>query len=336
MICPFVIKAFAHADRVWHLSIMAYNNTCNFHVIAILMHFFNQGVDQERMSVSCINIFLSIPTAFLNILLLISVLRKPSLRTSSNMFLCSLAFSDLGVAVVTEPSIAIVNLNNFYSNCHAMFYVIYLSSSLGTVSFLTIVASTVDCYLALKLHLLYSSHITTRVVSGVCVFIWFFGFSTGSMLIIWKGSVVVFLIGAIISTFIMLFCYIEIFLILRHHCNQIEAQMNSVQGPNVVNRLHLRKTVYNVVCIIAFFVLSYAPFVFSSLVVYIQANHTSIEIVKLWFFSVNIVCLNSLVNPLIYCWRMAEIRNAMKETLILGFTKIRDCCSCKTPSLRAF
>lgn len=304
---------------------MAYNNTCDFHVVSILIYFYNIGTGQEHKASNFINISLSIPTAFLNILVLIAILRKPSLRTSSNVFLCNLACSDLCIALITEPSTAIIDLTGLYTNCEAFFSVILLSCSLGVISFLTIFASTVDRYLTLKLHLRYSSQITTPVVLSVCAFIWFLGFIVAAVLIISKIGVLVILVAAVLQTLVIFFCYVQIFGVLRRHCNQIQAQMSSLEVPNIVNVLLVKKTVSNLVCVIILYLVSYAPFAVCSAILFTLEDRASIQVVKLWLFAINIVCVNSLVNPLIYCWRMAEIRNAIKETFELGFAKIRDC-----------
>ena len=304
-------------------SIMANNHTCSSQVTSILTYFLTRGVEQELVVFDIINIFLSIPIAFLNALVVITILRKTSLKTSSNIFLLNLACSDLCFAVVALPFSSVMGRNAFYANCHATFCVFFLSTGLGAVSFLTIVASTVDSYLALKLHLRYSSQITTRLVTGVCVFIWLLGFGTAGLLLAFKEGVYVILVGAILCMLLIMFCYVKIFGFLQHHCNQIQAQINSLQGPTVENLTHVKKTISVIVCIIVWFMLSYTPHLCCSVIIFTKGRRASIEVIKLWLFSINIVCLNSLVNPVIYCWRMAEIRYAMKETLAIGFAKVR-------------
>lgn len=88
--------------------IMGLNETCGFHVMSILIYFYtDHRVEVERTLANFINIALSFPTAFLNALVLMTILRKSSLRTSPNVFLCCLASSDLFMAVVAVPSYSI-------------------------------------------------------------------------------------------------------------------------------------------------------------------------------------------------------------------------------------
>ena len=36
---------------------------------------------------------------------------------------------------------------------------------------------------------------------------------------------------------------------------------------------------------------------------------------RAWHFTATLVYLNSSLNPLLYCWKISEVRQAVKETL---------------------
>lgn len=114
----------------------------------------------------------------------------------------------------------------------------------------------------------------------------------------------------------------KIFLVLRKHHYQIKSQIPSSQVPNGINLTLFKKTLSNLVFIIVWFILSYSFFLYTQCNIYIQGYSTSVIVFKTYYISIGIICLNSLINPIIYCWRLEDMRNGMKESFYYAVAKI--------------
>ncbi|KAL9958756.1 hypothetical protein ACROYT_G035814, partial [Oculina patagonica] len=94
-----------------------------------------------------------------NTLVLAAILRTPSLRSPSMIFLCSLAVSDLLVGLVVQPIYIATNLTRDSSLDEAMKR---MAIALCGVSLLTMTAISVDRFLALHYHMRYPNVMTTK------------------------------------------------------------------------------------------------------------------------------------------------------------------------------
>jgi len=119
-----------------------------------------------------------------------------------------------------------------------------------------------------------------------------------------------------------IYCYARIFFVLRNH---IQVQVIPQSEPNGISQLNLsryRKTVSTALWVFATLVICYLPFV---LVLIARAILSEIagSLVIIFLFGITLVYLNSSLNPLLYCWKIREVRHAVKETLRnLGFSKL--------------
>ena len=112
-----------------------------------------------------------------------------------------------------------------------------------------------------------------------------------------------------------IFAYAKIFVTLRH--NQIHVQSHAAQGqPSQAIPLNIaryRKAVYSALWVQGTLVICYLPY---AIVVALQPQRgMSLSIYRAQQFTTTLVCSNSLLNPLLYCWKIREVRQAVKETL---------------------
>jgi len=105
----------------------------------------------------------------------------------------------------------------------------------------------------------------------------------------------------------------------------IQAQLPSsqTQASNGINLTLFKKTPSNLVSILLWFILSFSLYLYTQSRMSLEGYSAPVIVAKIWFISVCIICLNSLVNPIIYCWRMEEIRNGMKESFYILVAKLR-------------
>ncbi|CAH3030669.1 unnamed protein product [Porites evermanni] len=110
--------------------------------------------------------------------------------------------------------------------------------------------------------------------------------------------------------------YTKIFMFLRH--NQIHGQNHVVQGQssqvNTLNIARYRKAVYSALWVQVTLVICYLPY---SIAVALtpQRGRMPLSTYLALQFTGTLVCLNSSLNPFLYCWKITEVRQAVKETL---------------------
>ena len=281
---------------------------------------FVRGVESELIFLSALNIFFSV-TAFLgNTLILVALHKETSLHPPSKLLYRNLAITDLCVGIIVEP----LYVTNWTSVVKERWDVCYYSIrtaafsgyTLCVVSALTLTAISVDRLLALLLGLRYRQVVTYR---RTCITV------TGFWILSIVGASTIFLnrritswyqyIGTALCLVTTIFAYAKIFVTLRH--NQIHVQSHVAQGqPSQsipLNMARYRKAVYSALWVQGTLGICYLPYTIAVFLTPQRGMPLSIYLARNFTFSM--VLLNSSLNPLLYCWKIREVRQAVKETL---------------------
>ncbi|XP_073247213.1 melanocyte-stimulating hormone receptor-like [Porites lutea] len=281
---------------------------------------FIRGVDGELIFLSALHIFLSI-TAFLgNTLILVALQKETSLHPPSKLLYRNLAITDLCVGIIVEPLFVTYFtsvVNERWDICYYAYWaVVYLALILCVVSLLTITAISVDRLFALLLGLRYRQVVTYR---RTCITV------TGFWIVSIVGASTLFLnrrinswyqyIGTALCLVTTIFAYAKIFVTLRH--NQIHVQSHVAQGqPSQAIPLNIaryRKAVYSALWVQGALGICYLPYHIAVFLTPQKGMPLSIYLAR--NFTASMVLLNSSLNPLLYCWKIREVRQAVKETL---------------------
>ena len=267
---------------------------------------------------STLNIFLSI-TAFLgNTLILVALHKETSLHPPSKLLYRNLAITDLCVGIIVDP-LAVTYLTSVVKErwdiCyHASWAANFLSYTLCAVSLLTLTAISVDRLLALSLGLRYKQVVTLRRTYITVIVFWIFS-AVGASAWFWNpliNSMSRYLVGALclVTTIV---AYTKIFFSLRH--NQIHNHVAQGQPSQTIplNIDRYRKAVYSALWVQVTLVICYLPYVIAVALTPQRGMHLSIYLAR--SFTLTIIHLNSSLNPLLYCWKIREVRQAVKETL---------------------
>ena len=266
---------------------------------------------------SALNIFLSITASLGNALILIALNKVSSIYPPTKLFFRCLAVTDLYIGLVVQPLFAI-NLTSRITkmNVNVIYYVenIYRVSGwmLCAISGLTTIAISVDRLLALGLR--YRHVVTLRRVRVVIICLWVIGASDG-LIRMWRRDIALMEVSFVIilSLATSIFCYTRIHLKLRHH--QAQLQTNVPQGQPKVGRIPLniaryRKTVASIMWVQLALVACYVPF---GIVAVLDVN--GIENGVTWITAETLVYVNSSLNPILYCWKIREVRQAVKDKI---------------------
>ena len=172
---------------------------------------------------------------------------------------------------------------------------------------------TVDRFWAIHLHLRYQELVTHKRVVAVVSSVWVLSAFIVLLRLKWIR------IPAYILATILNVCYIttglfycKIYAVIRHHANQINVLQQSAQNEDMANAARLRKTLVATFYVYLVFLVCYLP-IFCTGVARIHGETPLLSL--LWEFSYTFVYLNSSLNPLIYCWKMRNIRQTAKNIL---------------------
>ena len=194
-----------------------------------------------------------------NALVLAAILRTPSLRSPSTVYLCSLAVSDLLVGLVVQPVFIAYELKPLpLVSATSMLLLIFLACG---VSLCTMTAISVDRLLALHYHMRYPNLVTEKRALYAAATIWF-SCVLISFLSLWDKSQAVLAVGILSCLLISTFSYVQIYRIVRRHQLQIHAQQQAVQSFNAEHNLNMvrsRKSAINTFIDYISLILCYSP-----------------------------------------------------------------------------
>ena len=111
--------------------------------------------------------------------------------------------------------------------------------------------------------------------------------------------------------------YAKIFRALRRHQAQIQdhVQHQSSQ-PNAPNMGQYRKAVYGALWVQLALLACYVPVSVVAIVIAIAHRQANLShLVVALGIANTVVNLNSTLNPFLYCWKISEVRQAVKQTI---------------------
>ena len=272
------------------------------------------------------NAFLLFTALLLNIITIQALRKISSFPKPLKTLLLSLAVSDLGVGLLVHPLYIVHLVMNIEQNSNNRIYIMvfkayFISSQLlCTASFWGIIALTVDRFLAIHLHLRYQELVTHRRVVAVVISVWVWCscFSLFALNRVLENVLVIInaTTGAVcLTTTGLIYC--KIYSIVRHHTNQIHALQLQPVGQNqngeLANAARLKKTALATFYVYVVFVVCFLPFIC------VNAADQIYDKSELWlhlsYYSWTLMYLNSSLNPLVYCWKMRNIRQAVISVL---------------------
>ena len=267
---------------------------------------------KDELFFSALNIFLSITAAVGNALILISLKNVSSIHPPTKLFFRCLAVTDLCVGLVVQP----LYITNLLSRTGIIkINVKFLYFPLCGVSVLTSTAISVDRLLALLLGLRYRHVVTLRRVRVVITCFWLISASIG-LLRVWRSDIAIkeaFVIS-ILCLVTSIFCYTRIHLKLRHQQAQVQnivphGQQNGEGIP--LNIARYKKTVSSIMWVQMTLVACYVPWIIVAVLDAVGRYHYLLY----WNAASTLVYLNSSPNPILYCWKIREVKQAVKGTI---------------------
>ena len=281
-----------------------------------------------------LNILFSITASLGHTLILIALRKVTSLHSPTKLLFQCLAITDLGVGLISQPLYAIYNmfLINFNLKLWNITFILYditwaSSICLCSVSLLTTTGLSLDRLLALLLKLRYRHVVTLKRVRAVVFCFWLIALSSNFMFLLWDTNIAL----ATLSVWLMLcivtslLSYTIIFIKLRLHQATVHptVQCNVHHGQPIgggiptLNIAQFKRTVTSIGLVQSALVICYIPFVILNAILLsnrVLANTDVFGMASNLVYS-TLIFLNSSLNPFLYCWRIKEVRQAVKATI---------------------
>ena len=277
-------------------------------------------VKHELIFLLVVNISVSI-TAFLgNTLILIALKKESSLHPPSKLLYRNLAITDLCVGMIAEPVYVAYFMSVLSDKWDICFYANLLGFFTGVlfsaVSLFTLAVISVDRLLALLLGLRYRQVVTLKRTLMTLIVGWVLCI-VGVLAYLWDPIVTSWCVRVALSVCLVtsFVCYVKIFLILRHNQIQVldhflQRQMNQ---PVSLNMARYRKAVSATLWVQMTLVVSYLPILITETLKAQRGMPLSLYLAR--ESARTLVLLNSSLNPLLYCWKIREVRQAVQDTI---------------------
>ena len=264
----------------------------------------------QAMAVAVFNVPLCLAALVGNFAILLAISKTRSLHSPAIILLANLAVADFGVGLISQPSMIIflvTGMQGFSSTFYVMCTLEIASYYICGVSTATVTAIGLDRLLALKLHLRYTSIITNFRAILAVIGVWL-SVAIYSLVWLWKSQIFVITAGSAIAVVLVtnFVIYSNIYLIVRRHQRQIQHQQSQANVGNIFSLiLRLKSTVVNTFLVFILMICCTAPQMF----VLINGRPS----LTAYYVTSTMINLNSSLNPVLYCWRIRELRSAVKK-----------------------
>ena len=277
------------------------------------------GFYNSFIVLSVLNIILAITATLGNTLIFLALGRNSCLHAPSRLLIRCLTFTDLCVGLISQPLAALHAVSILTKHLEFFRFTVvscYITSAiLSGVSLFVLTIISIDRLLALTLGVRYRQIVTTKRVRIFVILIWAVNLSNatirflGYRFLFYTFSLVVILLCVVVSTL----CYGKICRTLRVQSMKVRATVSEGQ-PNESSQLHVeryKKSVSSALWVHFTLLVCYLPYSIVSGLKAITGDTFAVA----HGFTATLIFFNSSVNPVLYCWRIREVRQAVKETI---------------------
>lgn len=256
-----------------------------------------------------------------NLPVIAAILRTRSLHTPSNVLLCSLAVTDLTAGCVVHPIFVAFKAQLLHDrfSCTLVLVKEGMIIYTGVLSMLTLLAISLERLIALRVHLRYSELVTIPRVLTVVFITWL---SWGLVVCAWPLGLGIYIVSLVSVVIIMVIaialavvCAI-IFRILRRHQKVIRDQ-TQLHAEEARTLSRSRKSAAAILYVVVLLFIFYSPCAYATIRFNITKDFSIVQNI-LWDVATTLALMNASVNPMLYYWKMGNIRRAVKRLLFVN------------------
>ena len=262
------------------------------------------------LTVFVLLILISLTSAFLNILLLVTMLMWRRLRTISNKLIMMLATSDLAIAIATVPLLAAREMKHYLgtSLCWAMYPLAVEGYSFTFLSLVTVGLIALEQCLAISYPYFYERSVRFRYMATPAIIMWVV-FTVFAVVVVrtsgpWRqrGETVSAVLYVVICLAILT-CYLKIYFVAKDVRQKI-AKTNKEEAERIKQRARVSKT--SAIILLVVFVCYIPRFITKAL----RANNPhifrSVDCMDSWW---DMIALSDCLWDVVICfWRITQLR----------------------------
>ena len=259
-----------------------------------------------------------------NFLILVALNKERSLHPPSKLFFRCLAITDFFVGLLSQSlhiTFLFTRIDDHLADIcvHAAAFAIITSTVCCGLSLMISAAISIDRLLALLLGLRYRHVVTfNRALALVLCFLILnttiasvsFRAYTFPKHFVWIG-----LVELLLFVLTSVFCYVKVILAIRQQQNRVQSHLQPNRSRTVSHVARYRKIVSTIVWVQLTLVACYVPFGIVTTVIVASASEGSTTLYTAWEVTTTFVFLKSSLNPILYSWKIREVRQAVKNTI---------------------
>ena len=310
----FIISSFTSEESMLNFSVPDTNmNSDARSCLNLDVNFATEALYPTNIATAVINSVFSLTAVVGNFLIILAYQRTPSLHCPANTLLCCLALSDFTVGLLAQPSFVAHKIGEIQRNINMYCATRIITETSGYVtcgvSILTLTAISIERYLAVHFHLRYNEIVTNFRALVIVGILW----STMSLVAgvrflikdekMFNAITVPILFSSLIIT---VWAYSRIYKQVRRHHRSIQDQEKSAK---IIGIAKYKKSTVTMTYILGLFILSNAPFLVVVVTHRVKGYTNLVKMAYIYVSTIVFVC--SSINPMIYCWRITEIRRAV-------------------------
>ena len=258
-----------------------------------------------------------------NTKILLSIYKVRALRSTSNIFIASLAAADFQVGLLMNPTyIALTAMKKWFSSHEVYRMENFLWIQCLVTSTFTLCAISIDRLIAVTSAIRYNQIVSKRRCCHVVISIWIISLVFGCCPLFVNNTdiesvlwIVTLMLTFVIPFAIIVYCYVHIFKAASKQKVNI-CHLNPAEASEMLRN---RKAAWTAAIVVGIFFITFFPnFVFSCIDLATKDPCEKALVYRYWLWGIFLAFSSSAWNPFVYAARIREFKRAFKRLCVFN------------------